>query len=104
MDIWITLFTIAAVVFGSRFLLMEPWLPLRLSKNVQQILSFSAPAVLTAIATPILFIRNDELNLSLGNQYLVAGAIVVVLALITRNTLVTVILGMLSFLALKYFL
>ncbi|MFK0573211.1 AzlD domain-containing protein [Endozoicomonas sp.] len=102
MDIWVILLTVAALVFGSRFFLMEPWLPLKLSQNVQQFLSFSAPAVLTAIATPIVFIRDNQFSLSMDNQYLIAGIIVVILALITRNTLMTVILGMLSFLVLKH--
>ena len=102
MDTWIILLSVAALVFASRFLLMEPWLPLRLSQNVQQILRYSAPAVLTAIATPIVFMRDNEFNLSLDNHYLMASIIVIILALITKNTLMTVILGMLSFLFLKH--
>ena len=102
MDTWAILLIVAALVFGSRFLLMEPWLPLRLSETVQQVLSFSAPAVLTAIAAPIVFIHEDQLSLSMDNHYLIAGIIVVFLALITRNTLLTVILGMLSFLVLRH--
>ncbi|WP_066016982.1 AzlD domain-containing protein [Endozoicomonas atrinae] len=102
MDTWAILLIVAALVFGSRFLLMEPWLPLKLSETVQQVLSFSAPAVLTAIAAPIVFIREDQLSMSMDNHYLIAGIIVVFFALITRNTLLTVILGMLSFLILKH--
>lgn len=102
MDTWFILLTVAVLVFSSRFLLMEPWLPLKLSENVQQMLSFSAPAVLTAIATPIVFIRAERFSFSLDNHYLIAGVIVVILALITRNTLLTIVLGMLSFLALNH--
>lgn len=104
MDTWVILLTVAALVFGSRFLLMEPWLPLKLSETVQQVLSFSAPAVLTAIAAPIVFIREDQFNLSVDNHYLIAGIIVVFLALMTRSTLLTVVLGMVSFLALRHLL
>lgn len=104
MDTWVILLTVAALVFGSRFLLMEPWLPLKLSETVQQVLSFSAPAVLTAIAAPIVFIREDQFNLSVDNHYLIVGIIVVFLALMTRNTLLTVVLGMVSFLALRHLL
>ncbi|WP_257267226.1 AzlD domain-containing protein [Endozoicomonas sp. ONNA2] len=104
MDTWVILFTVAVLVFGSRFLLMEPWLPLKLNETVQQLLRFSAPAVLTAIAAPILFIRGDQLSLSIDNHYLIAGIIVVFLAQWTRNTLLTVVLGMLSFLVLRHLL
>lgn len=99
---WIILFSVAALVFASRFLLMEPWLPLKLSDNVQQLLSFSAPAVLTAIAAPIVFIREEQLSVGMGNQYLLASVVVVVVALSTRSTLWTVVLGMVSFLLLRH--
>ena len=99
---WIILFSVAALVFASRFLLMEPWLPLKLSDNVQQLLSFSAPAVLTAIAAPIVFIREEQLSVGMGNQYLLASVVVVVVALATRSTLWTVVLGMVSFLLLRH--
>ncbi len=104
MNTWIIILAIAAVVFSSRFLLSEPWFPLRLGRNIKQLLSYSAPAVLTAIAAPIVFIREREISLSAENQYLIAGVIVVSLALITRNTLLTVILGMLAFMALKHWI
>ena len=99
---WIILFSVAALVFASRFLLMEPWLPLKLGDRAQQLLRFSAPAVLTAIAAPIVFIREEQLNLSMDNQYLLASAVVVAVALATRNTLLTVVLGMVSFLLLRH--
>lgn len=104
MSTWVTILSIAAVVFASRFLLSEPWLPLSLGNTTKQILSYSAPAVLTAIAAPIIFIREREINLSTENQHLIAGVIVISLALLTRNTLLTVILGMFCFLVLKHWL
>ena len=99
---WIILFSVAALVFASRFLLMEPWLPLKLGDRAQQLLRFPAPAVLTAIAAPIVFIREEQLSLSMDNQYLLASAVVVAVALATRNTLLTVVLGMVSFLLLRH--
>lgn len=99
---WIILFSVAALVFASRFLLMEPWLPLKLDDNAQQLLSFSAPAVLTAIAAPIVFMREEQLSLGMDNQYLLASIVVVAVALATRNTLLTVVLGMVSFLLLRH--
>ncbi|WP_299727157.1 AzlD domain-containing protein [uncultured Endozoicomonas sp.] len=97
MNTWSILLCVAVLVYGSRFLLMEPWLPLRLSQNVQQLLTYSAPAVLTAIATPIVFFPEKQLSISIDNHYLVASIIVVLLAKLTKNTLITVVLGMLCF-------
>ena len=99
---WITLVCVAVLVFASRFLLMEPWLPLKLSENVQQILRFSAPAVLTAIAAPIVFIRDEQISLDMGNHYLVASVVVVVVAIVTRSTTLTVVSGMTCFLFLRH--
>ena len=99
---WVILLSVAALVFASRFLLMEPWLPLKLGDSAQRLLSFSAPAVLTAIAAPIVFIREEQLRLGMDNQYLLASAVVVAVALATRNTFLTVVLGMASFLLLRH--
>ena len=99
---WITLLCVAVLVFASRFLLMEPWLPLKLSDNVQQILRFSAPAVLTAIAAPIVFIRDEQISLDMDNHYLVASVVVVVVAIVTRSTMLTVVSGMTCFLFLRH--
>lgn len=88
------IFSMAAVVFISRHLLLEPKLPLRLSKNTQTFLSYSAPAVLTAIFAPIVFVQEGKLDLSLDNSYLICAVVATVLAFVTRNTLLTTVLSM----------
>lgn len=52
---WFLLIILAIVVFMNRYILLEPNLPLRLPKWFQQSLQYSAPCLLTAIATPIVF-------------------------------------------------
>lgn len=92
--IWLTIITMAILVFGSRYLFLEPKLPVRLSKNTLTFLSYSAPAVLTAIFAPIVFIREGELALSLDNSYLIAAVLAVLLAYTTRNILLTTVVSM----------
>lgn len=92
--IWLMICSMAAVVFISRHLLLEPKLPLRLSKNTQTFLSYSAPAVLTAIFAPIVFVQEGKLDLSLDNSYLICAVVATVLAFVTRNTLLTTVLSM----------
>ncbi|WP_198782959.1 AzlD domain-containing protein [Shewanella putrefaciens] len=92
--IWLMIFSMAAVVFISRHLLLEPKLPLRLSKGTQTFLSYSAPAVLTAIFAPIVFVQEGQLGLSLDNSYLICAVVATILALVTRNTLLTTVLSM----------
>jgi branched-subunit amino acid transport protein len=59
-----------AVVFLSRYLFLEPRLPLRLNARAQHLLSFSSPAVLTAIWGPIVFLPEGKLDVSPENPYL----------------------------------
>ncbi|QSX31807.1 AzlD domain-containing protein [Shewanella cyperi] len=95
--IWITILAMATLVFISRYLLLDPKLPIRLGRRTQAFLSFSAPAVLTAIFAPIVFLRDGSLNLSPFNPYLSCALLATVLVLLTRNTLVTVIISMAVF-------
>ncbi|MPY21387.1 AzlD domain-containing protein [Shewanella psychropiezotolerans] len=92
--IWLTILAMAAVVFGSRYLFLEPRLPVRLSKNTLAFLSYSAPAVLTAIFAPIVFIRENQLDLSLDNSYLICAILAAFLAYTTRSVLLTTVLSM----------
>ncbi|KXO14371.1 hypothetical protein AKG98_451 [Moritella sp. JT01] len=85
------------IIFISRYIFIEPKLPLRLSASVVKFLSYSAPAVLTAILAPIVFIQDNTLHLNLDNSYLIGAIFAVLLILITRNTLLTAILSMLLF-------
>lgn len=91
---WLIILSMAAVVFISRHLLLEPKLPIRLSKNTLIFLSYSAPAVLTAIFAPIVFAPEGQLDLSLNNPYLICALVATILAYVTRNTLLTTVLSM----------
>lgn len=95
--IWITILAMAAVIFASRYLFLEPRLPVRLNARVQRILSYSSPAVLTAIWAPIVFLPEGELAVSLANPYLIAATLAAALAWKTRNVLLTVVVSMVIF-------
>lgn len=92
--IWLIIIGMASLVFMSRYIFLEPKLPLRLSKSTQRFLSYSAPAVLTAILAPIVFIRENMLNISVDNNYLIGAVIACLLAYFTRNTLLTALVSM----------
>ncbi|NRD74734.1 AzlD domain-containing protein [Shewanella sp. VB17] len=92
--IWLTIMAMAALVFGSRYLFLEPKLPVRLSKNTLAFLSYSAPAVLTAIFAPIVFVREGQLDLSVDNSYLICAVVAALLAYTTRNVLLTTVVSM----------
>lgn len=95
--IWGTLLLMALIVFASRYLFLEPRLPIRLGPRVLHFLHYTGPAVLTAIWAPIVFNRNGVLDLSWHNPYLVAAVFTSLLAVTTRNVLLTTVLGMALF-------
>ncbi len=92
--IWLMIVAMASLVFISRYLFLEPELPVSLSKNTKQFLSYSAPAVLTAILAPIVFVQENELSITLDNNYLIGAAIACLLAYFTGNTLLTALVSM----------
>jgi len=91
---WLTLTLMAVIVFTSRYLFLEPKLPLKLNKHSLQFLSYAAPAVLTAIIAPMFMVKDHSLYLSVDNNYLVGAVIACLLAYFTRNTLLTVLVSM----------
>ena len=61
-------------------------------------LKFIPPAVLTAIIVPALLAPNGtDLNFGLTNEYLVAGLVSVVVAWRSKNVLLTLGMGMVTF-------
>ncbi len=98
---WSTLLLMAALVFISRYLFLEPKLPIRLGPRVLHFLHYTGPAVLTAIWAPIVFTRGDELNLTIDNPYLVAALFAAILAVTTRHVLLTTVLSMVLFFVIK---
>lgn len=98
--IFLSILAMTLLVFISRYLFLEPRLPLRLKPMLQRILSYSSPAVLTAIWAPIVFIPEGELGLSYNNPYLLCAALAVGLILWTKNVLLTTVISMGVFLIL----
>ncbi len=95
--IWLTILAMAALVFISRYIFLEPKLPIRLGPKVLHFLHYTGPAVLTAIWAPIVFHQDGELNLALDNPYFIAAIIAAILAVTTKNILLTTLLSMVLF-------
>jgi branched-subunit amino acid transport protein len=65
-----------------------------LSPRLLRALRYVPAAVLTAIILPELIMPGGTVDLSLGNERLLAGAAAVIVAWRTRNVLLTVVAGM----------
>lgn len=96
-----SILAMTAVVFLSRYLFLFPKLPLKLNGNAQRLLSYSSPAVLTAIWAPIVFIHDDRLSVSYHNPYLIAAILAAFIAWKTKNVIATTVLSMLCFFVLN---
>jgi branched-subunit amino acid transport protein len=85
------------VTFAARYPVMVIVGRIQLPDRVFRALRFVPVAVLTAIIVPELFMRDDQLSITLGNAYLVGGIVAVVVSWKFRNLLLTIVVGMTTF-------
>lgn len=102
--LWLTLFVIGLVTFSYRFAFIFFLAYLRLPAWLERPLRFVPVAALTAIIVPELFVRNDVVTMSWQNERLLAGLIAIGVAWWTRNTFLTIGLGMVALYGLQWLL
>ena len=103
MNIWLVFLLGGLLTFGMRFIFIYLLGRFEVPEMMRRALRFVPPAVLSAIVVPELLIRSDRLNLSLMNFRLLAGIVAVLVAWRTKNTLLTILGGMLALLLLEFF-
>ncbi|WP_439135701.1 AzlD domain-containing protein [Pseudomaricurvus sp.] len=107
MMIWVMIGLMAAVTFYNRYAFFSPHLKFSIGSRLQSLLSYTAPAVLTALWVPIVFVQHTSapnekvLNLNFDNPYFTAGLITVAISALVRQPLVTVIAGVAVFVSLS---
>jgi branched-subunit amino acid transport protein len=104
MNIWLVMLLGGLITFGMRFSLIYLFGRFEIPETIRRALHYVPPAVLSAIIFPELFLLDGSLDLSLGNTRLLAGLIAILIAWFTRNTLITIVVGMLALFLLKLFL
>ena len=90
----LTILGMGLITFGIRvslFLLPEN---AQLPEGLLRALRYVPAAVLSAIIAPEMLMPGGALDLSLGNERLLAGLVAIVVAWRTRNVLLTVAAGM----------
>jgi branched-subunit amino acid transport protein len=92
------------ITFAIRFSLIFLFGRFEIPETMRRALHYVPPAVFSAIIFPELFIRDGGLNLSLQNERLLAGLIAVLVAWFTRNTLITILAGILALFLLQFLL
>jgi branched-subunit amino acid transport protein len=104
MNIWLVMLLGGLITFGMRFSLIYLFGRFEVPETIRKALHYVPPAVLSAIIFPELFLQNGTLNISLENTRLLAGLIAILVAWFSKNTLITIIAGMLALFLLKLFL
>ena len=104
MNIWLVMLVGGLITFAIRFSLIYLFGRIHIPETMRRSLHYVPPAVLSAIIFPELFLHDGVLNLSLDNTRLLAGLIAIVVAWFSRNTLITIVAGMIALLLLQLFL
>jgi branched-subunit amino acid transport protein len=103
-NIWLVMLLGGLITFGMRFSLIYLFGRFEVPATIRKALHYVPPAVLSAIIFPELFLHDGALNLSLDNYRLLAGLFAVLVAWFSKNTLLTIIAGMLALFLLQFFL
>ena len=103
MNIWLVMLLGGLITFGMRFWLIYLFGRFHVPETMRKALHYVPPAVLSALIFPELFTRSGELYLSFENHRLLAGMIAMLVAWFTKNTLVTILTGMIALFLLQFF-
>ena len=99
--LWLTIFGAGAVTFALRLSFIALLGRKRIPPTLGRALRFVPAAVLTAVVVPLLFYENGALEVSLGNERLLAGLVAALIAWRTRSVLFTLGGGMATLLTLQ---
>jgi branched-subunit amino acid transport protein len=100
MNIWLVMLLGGALTFGMRLSFIYLFGRFEIPAMVKRALRFVPPAVLSALIAPALFMPDNTLDLSLSNARLMAGVVAILVAWRTKNTLLTILVGMITLLVL----
>ncbi len=103
MNIWLVMLLGGLITFGMRFSFIYAFGRLHVPETMRKALHYVPPAVLSAIVFPELFMRSGELHLALENYRLLAGLLAVIVAWVSKNTLITILAGMVALFLLQFF-
>ena len=101
MNIWLIMIAGGLITFGMRFSFIYLFGRLEIPETLRRALHYVPPAVLSAIIFPELFYNDGSLNPTWANTRLFAGLIAIGVAWFSKNTLVTIIVGMIALLILN---
>lgn len=97
------LLLMAVITFSCRYFFFANVVHYTLHPEIKRLLTFTAPAVLTAMWAPIIFVSDGALT-EMNNAYFISGIITIFAALLVPKTLPVIIIGLFSFGLLRFFM
>jgi len=94
MNIWLVFLIGGLITFGMRLSLIYLSGRFEIPETMRRALHYVPPAVLSAFILPALLMPNGTMDISLGNTRLLAGLVAIIAAWYSRNTLITILVGM----------
>jgi branched-subunit amino acid transport protein len=101
MNIWVVMIFGGLLTFGMRLSFIYLFGRFDIPETIRRALRFVPPTVLSALILPQLFMPSGYLDFSLTNHRWLAGLVAVITAWWTRNTLLTILTGMIALLILQ---
>jgi len=101
MKIWLIMVCGGLFTYATRLSFIVLLGKMEIPVWLQRSLRFVPPAVLSAIIFPELLLHTGRLDISFYNGRLVAGLLAILVAWRTRNTLLTILVGMVTLLVLQ---
>jgi branched-subunit amino acid transport protein len=103
-NIWLVMLLGGLITYGMRFSFIYLFGRFPVPETMRRVLHYIPPAVFSAIIAPELFLNEGTFNLALDNTRLLAGLVAIAVAWFSRNTLITILSGMLALFLLQWFL
>jgi branched-subunit amino acid transport protein len=103
MNIWLVMVSGGLITFGMRFSFIYLFGKFEVPETMRRALHYVPPAVLSAIIFPEVFLPDQQFDFSLSNHRLLAGLIAIVVAYFTKNTLITILAGMIALVLMQIF-
>ncbi len=101
MTIWLTILAVGLLTYATRLSFIYLFGRRQIPAQVKRGLRFVPPAVLSALIFPELFLPEGTLDISFGNERLIAGIIAALVAWRSGNTVATIVVGMAALLLLQ---
>lgn len=101
MNIWLVMIAIGVITYATRLSFILLFGKMDMPGNLRRALRFVPATVLSAIIFPELLVREGALDLSLGNERLLAGILAFLVAWRTKNAVLTILIGMAALLLLQ---